>query len=255
MNGKTQFTVDPDGRWIYRVGGLAALILGAGYLLTFPVIAYAGGFPPPGTEARLAFMAEHAAGWWALAALMIFTDLLYIPVFLALYQALKGINKYMMLLALACAGLFVALDLAVTWTAYSSLITLGGNYAAATSDAQRAVIVAAAGYPSAINDSPLLGIYATLIPATGLLLAGLVMRKGIFNKALAYLGVVAGISGILAGVGPLFISELETAQKINAGLAMIWFLVVGWKLYRLGRQPVAKAEVSAFVSPPDTARA
>jgi len=228
--------VDPDGKWIYRVGGLSALILGAGYLLTFPVIAYAGGFPPPGIEARLAFMAEHAAGWWAVTALMIFTDLLYAPVFLALYQALKGINKYMMLLAITCEGLFVALDLAVTWTAYSSLIILGGNYAAATSDAQRAIIVAAAGYPSAINDSPLLGIYAILIPATGLLLASLVMRKGIFNKALAYLGVVAGISGILAGVGPLFINDLETAQKINAGLATIWFLAVGWKLYRLSRQ-------------------
>jgi Domain of unknown function (DUF4386) len=229
-------SVASDVKWIYRVGGLAGLMLGAGYLLTFPVIAYAGGFPPPGTEARLAFMAEHAAGWWAVAALMIFTDLLYVPVFLALYQALKGINQYMMLLALACAGLFVALDLAVTWTAYSSLITLGGNYAAATSDAQRAIIVAAAGYPSAINDSPLLGIYAILIPATGLLLASLVMRKGIFNKALAYVGMVAGICGILAGVGPIVLGALDVAQYINASLAMIWFFVVGWKIYQLSRK-------------------
>ena len=228
---------DPGGKWIYRVGGISALVLGIGYLLTIPMTIFsAGGFPPPGTEARLAFFTEHAAGWWAVTALMIFTDLLYVPVFLALYQALKGINNYMMLLALACAGLFVALDLAVTWTAYSSLITLGGNYAAATSDAQRAVIVAAAGYPSAINDSPLLGIYATLIPATGLLLASLVMRKGIFNKALAYLGIVAGICGILAGVGPIVLGALDIAQYINAGLAMIWFFVVGRKIDQLSRK-------------------
>ena len=161
---------------------------------------------------------------------MIFTDLLYVPVFLALYQALKGINKYMLLLAVACEGLFVALDLAVTWTAYSSLIILGGNYAIATSDAQRAIIVAAAGYPSAINDSSLLGSYATLIPATGLLLASLIMRKGIFNKALAYLGAVAGICGILAGVGPIVVGALDIAQYINASLAMIWFFFVGLKL-------------------------
>ena len=247
--------VDPDGKWIYQVGGLSALILGIGYLLTFPVIAYAGGFLPPGTEARLAFMAEHATGWWVVTGLMVFTDLLYVPVFLALFQALKGISKYMMAMALACEGLFVALDLAVTWTAYSSLIILGGNYAAATSDAQRAIVVAAAGYPSTINDSPLLGIYAVFIPASGLLLASLVMRKGIFNKALAYLGVVAGVSGILAGAGPIFVGDLDMAQYINASLAMIWFFFVGLKLYRLGRQPVAKAEISAFVTPPDTARA
>jgi len=236
MNEKAQLTVDPDGKWIYRVGGLSALVVGIGYLLTIIVtITYAGGFPPPGIEARLAFFTVHAAGWWVVSALMIFTDLLYVPVFLALYQALKGINKYMMALAIACGGLFIALDLAVTWTAYSSLITLGGNYAAATSEAQRATIVAAAGYPSAILDSPLSGIYAIFIPALGLLLASLVMRKGIFSKILAYMGVIAGVCGILAGIGPIFIRELETAQYINASLAMIWFFFVGLRLSKLGQ--------------------
>jgi len=236
MNEKAQFTVDPDGNWIYRVGGLSGLVLGIGYLLTIPVTTIAaGGFPPPGVEARLAFFAEHAAGWWAVTGLMVFTDLLYVPFFLALYQALKGFNKYMMLLALACAGLFVALDLAVTWTATPSLIILGGNYAAATSDAQRAITVAAAGYPSVIYDFPLGGIYVIFMPALGLLLASLVMLKGIFSKVLAYVGVIAGISGILAGIVPIFISDLETFQYINASLAMIWFFFAGLRLNKLGQ--------------------
>jgi hypothetical protein len=141
-----------------------------------------------------------------------------------------------MLLAFACGGLFVALDLAITWTAFPSLIILGGNYAATTSDAQRSLIVAAAGYPSAIIDSPLSGIYAILIPSLGTFLASLVMHKGIFSKVLAYMGVIAGVCGILAGIGPIFFSELETAQYINASLAMIWFFFVGLKLNKLGRQ-------------------
>jgi hypothetical protein len=236
MDEKSQFTTDPEGKWIFRVGGLSALALGIGYLMTIPVsTVYAGGFPPPGIEARLAFFTEHAAGWWAITALMVFTDLLYVPLFLALYRALKGINKYLMLLALACAGMFVALDLAVTWTAIPSLITLGDNYAAATSDAQRAIIVAAAGYPSVVFDSPLEGIYAIFIPGLGLLLASLVMRKGAFNKILAYTGMTAGICGMLAGIGPIFISDLATAQYINASLAMIWFFFVGLRLNKLGQ--------------------
>jgi hypothetical protein len=237
MNEKTQFTADPDGKWICRAGGLSGIILGIGYLLTIPVtILYAGGFPPPGVEARMAFFAEHTAGWWGATALMVFTDLLYVPFFLGLYHALKGFNKYLMLLAFACGGLFVALDLAITWTAFPSLIILGGNYAAATSGAQRSLIVAAAGYPSAIIDSPLSGIYAILIPSLGTFLASLVMHKGIFSKVLAYMGVIAGVCGILAGIGPIFFSELETAQYINASLAMIWFFFVGLKLNKLGRQ-------------------
>jgi len=237
MNEKMQPASSPDGKWIYRVGGLSGIVLGIGYFLTIPVVTiYAGGFPPLGAEARLAFFADHAAGWWVATALMVFTDLLYVPFFLALYHALKGFNKYLMLLAFACAGLFVALDLAITWTSFPSLIILSGNYAEATSDAQRSLIVAAAGYPSAIIDSPLLGIYAILFPGLGELLASLAMRKGIFNKALAYMGVIAGVCGILAGIGPIFISELETAQYINASLAMIWFFLVGFKLYKLGQQ-------------------
>ena len=236
MNEKMQTTVDSDGKWIYRVGGLSGIVLGIGYLLTFPVvIVYAGGFPPPGAEATLVFFAEHASDWWAATALMVLTDLLYIPLFLALYHALKGFNKYLMLLAFACGALFVALDLAITWTSYPSMIILSGNYAEATSDAQRSLIVAAAGYPSAIVDSPLSGIYAILFPGLGELLASLVMRKGIFSKTLAYMGVIAGVSGILAGIGPIFISDLETFQYINASLAMIWFFVTGFKLYKLDR--------------------
>ena len=237
MNEKMQVTADPEGKWLYRVGGLSGMAVGIGYLLTIPVTTIAaGGFPPPGIEARLAFFAEHAAGWWAVTGLMVITDLLYVPFFLALYDALKGFNKYLMLLAFACAGLFVLLDLAITWTSFPSLMILSGNYAAATSDAQRAIIVAAAGYPSAIIDSPLSGIYAILFPGLGELLASLVMRKGIFSKALAYMGVIAGVSGILAGIGPIFISDLETFQYINASLAMLWFFFVGLKLNKLAHQ-------------------
>ena len=236
MNEKTQLTVDTDGRWIYRVGGISGIVLGVGYLLTIPVtIIIAGGFPPLGVEARLAFFAEHAAGWWVATALMVFTDLLYVPFFLALYHALKAFNNYLILLAFACAGLFVVLDLTITWTAFPSLIILSGNYAAATSDAQGSLIVAAAVYPSAIVDSPLSGIYAILFPGLGELLASLVMRKGIFSKTLVYTGVIAGVSGILAGIGPIFLGALDTVQYINAGLAMLWFFFVGFKLNKLGQ--------------------
>jgi len=237
MKEKMQIVDDPDRKWIYRVGGLSGIVLGIGYLLTIPLMTlYAGGFPPLGTEARLAFFAEHAAGWWATTALMVFTDLLYVPFFLALYHALKSFNKYLMLLAFASAGLFVVLDLAITWTSFPSLIILSSDYAAATSEVQRSFIVAVAGYPSAIIDSPLSGIYTILFPGLSEFLASLGMRKGIFSKTLSYMGMIAGACGILAGIGPIFISDLETFQYINASLAMIWFYFTGLKLNKLAQQ-------------------
>jgi hypothetical protein len=227
--------VDPDGKWLYRVGGISAFVLVIGYLLTFPVYAWVGDAPPNGVEAQLIYFAEHATGWWVILGLMVFTDLLLVPIFLALYLALKGVNRNVMLLAIACIGLFVALDLGVTWTAYSALITSGGNYAAATTDAQRAIFVAAAGYPSAMLDSPLGGTYSILFPSLAILLAGLVMRRGIFNKTTVYLALAAGITGIVF-MGSYVADALYVVRIINALLAMVWYFFVGYRLYRLGQQ-------------------
>jgi hypothetical protein len=226
--------VDLDEKWLYRVGGIAALILVIGYFLTFPVYGSVG-FYPNGDEARLAYFAKNATGWWIITGLMVFTDLLIVPVFLALYQALKGINRNVILLAVVCEGLFIAVDLAVTWTAHSALLTLGNNYAASTSDIQRAVLVAAAGYPSTMLDSPLLAICIILIPALGILLAAPVMSKGIFRKSTVYLGWAVGISGIVAGMSPIFPGALSAMPIINALLVMVWYLFVGFRLYRLGK--------------------
>jgi hypothetical protein len=230
------------------MGGISALALAIGYLLTFPVYAWVGDAPPSGVEAQLAYFAEHATGWWIILGLMVCTDLLYLPVFLSLYQVLKGVNKNVMLLAIACIGLFVALDLAVTWTAYSALITSGVNYGAAATEAQRAVFIAGAGYPSAMLESPLSGTYAILIPSLGVLLTGLVMLRGIFNRTTAYLALAVGITGIVF-MGSYVTDALYVVRIVNALLATVWYLLAGIRLYRLGQ-----AEISSFIFPPNTVR-
>lgn len=240
MQNGLDLAIDPEGKWSYRAGGSAALLLAIGYLITFIVYPIAQvGAVPAGAEARLVYFSQHAVGWWVILGLSVFTDLLYVPVWLALYQALKGVHRHAILLGTACMVLFVVLDLAVTWTTFSSLITLGGSYAAAASDAQRAALVASAGYPSAILNSPLAGIYAILIPSIGFLFTGYVMLKGVFNKTAAYLALAVAISGIIAVFGPYLLSALALFRVINALLATIWFLLVGVRLYRLGRQAIS----------------
>jgi len=235
MNEKTQFTVDPEGRWLYRVAGICAIVLVVGYFLTFPLYGWVGNQPASGVEAQLAYFAEHAAGWWAIVFLMVFTDLLLVPIFFGIYMALKHVNKGLMLVALAFkAFLFVILDLAVTWTAYSTMIITGVKYGAAATEAQRVALSAAAAYASAMLESPLLGTYAILIPSLGVLFAGLVMLKGVFNKATAYLALAVGLTGILY-MASYFIDGLAVLRYINALLATFFYLLVGIRLYKLGR--------------------
>jgi hypothetical protein len=227
--------IDPDGRWFYRLGGISALVLGAAYIVII-VLYVPLGAPPTGAEARLTYLAGHTSVWWAILGLSVLTDFLFVPLAIALYLVLKSVNRNAMLLATAFIGLFVVLDLAITWPNYAALITLSGHHAAVTSDAERAVFVAAANYPSTVLESRLLGVYVILVPAIGILITGLVMLKGAFSKTTAYLGVATGIAGIVSIVGPFFASSLGVTVVLASVLTTVWVLFAGYGLYRLGQQ-------------------
>jgi hypothetical protein len=221
--------VDTDVKWLYRVGGITAVVLGAAYITIIPLYAHVGA-PPSGGEAWLKYLAGKTTVWWGILGLSVLTDFLFVPVALSLYVALKGVNNSAMLVATAFVGLFVVLDLAVTWSNHASLLMLGAGYAAASNDAQRAAYVAAANYAAAVLASRLAIVYAIVTLSSGILITGVVMLKGIFSKTTAYLGLITGILGIaaLTGVSAIII--------MNALFATVWVLFVGYGLFRLGQR-------------------
>lgn len=221
-------------RWLFRAGALSAFVVVAGYLATFPLYAQVGGPPPSGVEANLEHYGQHLGGWWAILWLMVSTDLFFAVTWLALYQALRGVDRNLMLLALGFAGLFVALDLALTWPCHAVLFALSGSYAEAA-EGGRAAIVAAAGFPALAMESALLRIYGILFPALGIALAGPVMRKAAFGRSAALVAFLVGITGVVAVAGPFLSKALTLAPVVNALLVMLWFLLVGVRLLRLAR--------------------
>lgn len=225
--------VDPAEKWLYRVGGMAAIVFGIAYIIIIGLYVPVGA-PPDGVEARLQYHATNPMLWWAILDLSVLTDFLLVAVAAALYLALKGINRNLMLLAAAFVGLFIILDLALTWTNYAVLIPLSESYAAAADEAQRAAVIAAATYPTLVLESDLLFVYNSLTLSVGILLAGLVMLKGIFSKGTAYVGIATGILGVIAVFGPLLISALSATIILASLLTTIWVLMVGYRLYKLG---------------------
>jgi hypothetical protein len=157
----------------------------------------------------------------------------------SLYRLLKDINKNAMLAGTGLVGLFVVLDLAVTWPNYSALITLGDKYVAATDDTQRTVLLGAANYAVEVLSSSLFGVYAILVPAVGYFVIALVMLKGAFGKVAAYLGMASGIVGVIAVVGPLVVDTDDTAAILAAILTTVWVLLVGYKLLSPASRPAA----------------
>ena len=220
---------DADQKQWYRVGGIAALVLGVAYIVI--VFLYARVGPPPtGSEAWFKYLPGKTKVWRGILGLSVFTDFLYVPLAFALYLALKAINRNAMLLATAFVGLFVVLDLAVTWSHYASMLILYSNYSRATDDIQRAGYLAAANYASAILASRLEIVYAIVTLSFAILVIGFVMLGGVFNKITAYLGLATGILGFVSLAG------LTLTIIMNALFATAWILVVGYRLYRLAQE-------------------
>lgn len=228
-------TADQDGRSLYRVGGISALVFGIAYVIIIALYIPIGA-PPSGPEARLAYYAGSPTLWWIILGLSVLTDLLLVPVALSLYLALKDIHKNMMLVGTAFVALFIVLDLALTWTNIGSLIHLSTSYAAATKDAQRALFVTVAMYPASIVESNLLFVYNTLTLSIGILIMGFVMGKGSFSRSSAYLGLLTGILGIISVTSSFFSSSLSSTSVILASmLTTVWAIFIGYRLYRLGQ--------------------
>src|SRR6266566_5106898 len=227
----TVSVIEPDGKWLYRVGG-TALVIGIGYIIIFPSFAHVGALPSSGGEVWLKYLEGKTTVWWAMLGLSVLTDFLFVPVALSLYVALERVNRNAMLIATAFVGLFVVLDMAVTWTNYASLLTLSGLHDAATNDVQRAAYVAAANYASAVLASRTEVFYSIVDFSVAILIIGFVMLKGkgIISKTTAYLGLAAGIFGI-GSIAGLFVIII-----VNAVLTTVWVWFVGYRLFRLGQR-------------------
>jgi hypothetical protein len=220
--------VGPDQKRLYRVGGISAILLAIGYVVIVPLYAQVGA-PPSGGDAWFKYLNGKTSLWWWIVVLSVMTDFLFVPVAWALYLALKDAGRNAMLMATVFVGLFVVLDLAVTWSHYASILVLYAEYTAASDEVLRMGYLAAANYGSAMLTSRLEIVYSIVTLSFGILVTGFVMLRGIFNKITAYLGLATGILGFAA---PTRVSVVIIG---NALCATAWLFLVGYRLCQLAQ--------------------
>ena len=217
----------PSWRGLYRAGGVSAALYVV--LIIVPLVLLNTMPQPPlsGGAATLQYIASNRSGYILELVLYVGPSVLAMVVFLALFMALKHLNK-----SYAALGALVGIASEVIALAYNSsppslnggLVYLSDHYVAATTAAQRAAFATAAEGLIAVNATGIL-------TAIGMLILSLVMLKGVFHKGVAYLGIVTGVLGI---VSEAFRDILGPGYYVYGLLLPIWFLAVGWKLSRLG---------------------
>jgi len=219
---------DPAQTLAIRLGAIAAILLGLGYLLIIPVYASVGA-PPHDGEAWLRYLPGKTQQWWMILWLSIVTDLLFLPVAMALYCVLGRFNRPVMVLSSALMGLFVMLDLAITWTHYATILELYRRYALAPDPAHQAAFVTGADCASAVLNTPLEIVYSIVTLSLGILLAGWVMLRARLAPVSSWLALITGVLGLLAltGYAPYIVG--------NALAATLWLFFVGVWMWRLSR--------------------
>jgi len=230
---------DAAGRsWtgLFRVSGVLLILTAAVWFVVSRTasLLYAGGYPGD-PASYLQLIAQHqqlAAATWSL---WIVADFLLIAPTVALYIVLRQYNMTLALLGSLLAMFFNVYDVCVTELNSLTLVSLSHGYAAATSEASRAGFVAAATY--GYYALPIQTVLSFAVGSLGYLLWCAAMAKSVFPRWLAIFGAIASLAGLLGSGSPILPSTpiLGLLQYICVPLMALWFIVVGVRLFRLGR--------------------
>ncbi len=228
--GEASASPDPSWRGLYRAGGVSGILFIVLTIVSIVLVFTKPLQPSSGGAATLKNIASNRSLYILKQVLWLGPSALAIVVFLALYRALKHLDK-----SYAAIGALIGIASEVLTLAYPTtgeggpvLVYLSDQYMAATNDAQRAAFATAAESFIAQNNIP---SPPGILTAIGILVISLVMLRGAFHKGIAYLGIATGAIGIISES----LRPLLGRGYIAYGLLLpIWFFAVGWKLYRLG---------------------
>ena len=220
-----------DSRWslLYRIGGAAALF-GAALIPIQFIIFVLWGQPETAVGWFELFQDNKLGGLLAFELLFVVNAVLGIATTLALYVALRRVSESLMAIALGL-GLLEAVAFIVARPALEMLY-LSNQYAAATTDAQRAALLAAGEAMLAVFHGTAFHVGINLFSVYYLIVALVMLRGNIFGRVTAYAGIATAILNwglyVPGGIG-LILFSLSILPLAT------WNLLVARKLLKLGR--------------------
>jgi hypothetical protein len=232
-------TAESGWKGLYKLGGVTALIVVVGPLAEVLI-----GFLPG--VARLTQQTVSVIDWFTLfqnhwflglrnlGLLNIIGAALLAPTIFAIYFALRRDNE-----AYGAFGtilFFVGMAVYLASNRAFSMLSLSGQYARATTDAQRSLLTAA-GQAMLAEGQSRAGI--PLIEFASLVISLVMLRGKVFSKATAYAGILGNVLLIIFEIILAFVPTLLHVGLVIAGggglAIMIWYLLIGRRLLQLGR--------------------
>lgn len=226
---------------LYRLGGVAALLVVLTGLVEIAVSFLPGGSAPATTVVDWfeLYRSNAFMGMRNMGLLNIIMVTLGIPMTLALYGAHRKVSQASAALATVISFIGVATFFA-TNRAFP-MLDLSRQFAAAATDAQRAILAAAGQSMLSVGQSHTAGTYLAFFLAEigGLAMAVVVLRGGVFNKPIGIIGLVSNACFLVFEVCASFITGLSgpvMALAVCGGLlGMAWNVLIALRLFQLAR--------------------
>lgn len=220
MDGPPMKTTESAWRPLYRIGGAAALMVVLLYVIQIIILVVS---PPPNT----------VIGFFTL----FHRNALFVPLFLALFIALRRISPPLMAIATALGLVGIATYFASN-TAFE-MLSLSSQYAAATTDVQRSMLVASGQTMLAIYQGTAFGVSYLLLAIASLIISVVMLWSTSFGKVTAFVGIVANVLAI-----GLFVPAIGVFLSLISVVGLlIWYVLIARRLFLLA-QGIAKKEAT-----------
>jgi hypothetical protein len=231
-----------DSTWysLYRVGGASGVIAGALFLIE--MIFYIASAAPSLTDAAGWFTLFHnnrLVGLVDFGILELYGLVLFVPLFLALYAALRRANASYMAIATTLALVGTAANFATS--KLFTLLSLSDLYAAATTEAQRSLFLAAGQAALAVSAAG--GIGGSVeggipLAVAGLIISAVMLQSSAFGKVTAFVGILANGIGLTMYIGAAAVSTPGGSPLFGAFflLFVTWVILIGRRLFQLSRR-------------------
>ena len=230
-------TADSNWKSLYKISGGTALVFIAYSLVTMILLVAIGGQPASAQEGFAMLQENRLVGLLRLDVLTVLVMPLYYLLLGGLYTALRKTNAVYATIAavLGFAGvtLFLATPSVFSW------LTLSDKFAAATSEAQKTLLLAA-GEAILASDmwhgtGALMG--GILIQVATTLFSIVMLWSNVFGKATAYVGIVTHGLDLLHCLVGFFIPIGGMILMAMAGpLYLVWFPLLARDFFRLARE-------------------
>lgn len=232
-----------EAGWIslYRAAGLGALIA-VGFILLDIVLSFTGGDVPVGGMNAVDWYAHLQSSWFVglrnLGLFNVINAILTIPLYLALYQThRKGCPAYA---ALALILFLLGTAIYAANNRSLSMLTLSHQYAAATTEAQKSLLVSAGTVILAqaedFTPGTFLGFF--LSSCASLLMMAVMLRGKVFSKWIALAGLIGSGSLLFFTISATFVPAIFDLAMIFAmigGLLMVaWNISMAVGMFRMG---------------------